>query len=201
METEESNIKRIMLILLKDFSRAHTITSLARDLKLTRVGIWKILKKLESNKYINLKSVGSGKTNMYLMNINWDNIIVEKALVLYLTEEAAKQRRWRVNFADLEQEADFLVLYGSILKFPKEANDIDILSVAKKSRFVQIQKKVDRIQKTQSKKIHSINFTENEFKEELKKSNKAFIDSIKRGAVLFGHENFVRFIKKGEKWI
>ena len=201
METEEPNIERIMLILLKDFSRAHTITSLARDLKLTRVGIWKILKKLESSKYINLKSVGSGKTNTYLMNINWDNIIVEKALALYLTEEAAKQRRWRANFADLEQEADFLILYGSILKFPKEANDIDILNVAKKSRFLQIQKKVDRIQKTQSKKIHSINFTENELKEELKKSNKAFIDSIKKGAVLFGHENFVKFIKNGEKWI
>lgn len=201
METEESNIKRIMLILLKDFSRTHTITSLARDLKLTRVGIWKILKKLESNEYINLKSVGSGKTNAYIININWNNIIVEKALALYLTEEAAKQRRWRANFADLEQEADFLILYGSILKFPKEANDIDILSVAKKSRFLQIQKKVDKIQKTQSKKIHSINFTENEFKEELKKSNKAFIESIKKGAVLFGHENFVKFIKNGEKWI
>lgn len=201
METEESNIKRIMLILLKDFSRTHTITSLARDLKLTRVGIWKILKKLESNEYINLKSVGSGKTNAYIINISWNNIIVEKALALYLTEEAAKQRRWRANFADLEQEADFLILYGSILKFPKEANDIDILSVAKKSRFLQIQKKVDKIQKTQSKKIHSINFTENEFKEELKKSNKAFIESIKKGAVLFGHENFVKFIKNGEKWI
>lgn len=195
METEESNVKRVMLILLKDFSRTHTITSLAKELKLTRVGIWKILKKLEGNKYIALQSVGSGKTNAYLMNINWDNIIVEKALVLYLTEEAVKQRRWRTNFADLEQEVDFLILYGSILKFPKEANDIDILGVAKKSRFLEIQKKVDRIQKTQSKKIHSINFTENEFKGELKKSNKAFIDSIKMGVVLFGHENFVKFVK------
>lgn len=201
MEIEESNIKRIMLILLKDFSRTHTITSLAGDLKLTRVGIWKILKKLEGNKYIALRSVGPGKTNTYLMNINWDNIVVEKALVLYLTEEAAKQRRWRTNFADLEQEVNFLILYGSILRFPKEANDIDILGVAKKSRFLEIQKKVDRIQKTQSKKIHSINFTEKEFKEELKKSNKAFIDSIKMGVILFGHENFVKFMKKREKWI
>ena len=201
METEESNIKRIMLILLKDFSRAHTITSLAGDLKLTRVGIWKILKKLEGNKYIALRSVGSGKTSTYLIDINWDNIIVEKALVLYLTEEAAKQRRWRANFVDLEQEVDFLILYGSVLKFPKEANDIDILGVAKKSRFLEIQKKSDRIQKTQSKKIHSINFTEKEFKEELKKSNKAFIDSIKMGVILFGHEKFVGFMKKREKWI
>ncbi len=196
METEESNIKRIMLILLKDFSRAHTITSLAKDLKLTRVGIWKILKKLEGNKYIALRSVGSGKTNTYLMNINWDNIIVEKALVLYLTEEAAKQRRWRANFADLEQEVDFLILYGSVLKFPKEANDIDIIGVAKEKRLAKINDMISKIQQTQNKKIHSINLTQKEFGQELKKPNKAYLDAIRKGVVLFGQENFIKFMKE-----
>ena len=196
METEESNIKRIMLILLKDFSRAHTITSLAKDLKLTRVGIWKILKKLEGNKYIALRSVGSGKTNTYLMNINWDNIIVEKALVLYLTEEAAKQRRWRANFAALEQEVDFLILYGSVLKFPKEANDIDIIGVAKEKRLAKINDMISKIQQTQNKKIHSINLTQKEFGQELKKPNKAYLDAIRKGVVLFGQENFIKFMKE-----
>ena len=59
-----------------------------------------------------------------------------------------------------------------------------------------IQQIIDKIQKTQSKKIHSLNFTEMEFQEELLKPNKAFIEAIKKGAILFGQDNFIQFMKK-----
>ena len=186
--------KEIVLMLFKDFTRKHTITSIAKELKLSRVGVWKILKKLEAQKYILIESVGSGKTGISIIKINLDNLLTEKVLSLYLTEESIKQRRWRVNFTELEKEVDFLILYGSIVNYPRKANDIDILGVAKKNKFVKIQTVLDKIQKTEDKKIHSINFTISEFKEELK-NNKAFINSIKNGIILFGQEDFIRFIK------
>jgi len=189
--------KKIMLVLFKDFTRKHTITSLAKELKLSRVGIWKVLKKLEAEKFILTESVGSGKTNTFIIKINWENVLVEKALALYLTEESVKQRRWRVNFAELEKELDSLILYGSIVNSPQQANDIDILGTAKKNKFVNIQKIIDNIQKTERKKIHAVNFTTSEFRKELQNKNKAFIDAIKKGIILFGQENFVKFIKNG----
>ena len=33
-----------------------------------------------------------------------------------------------------------------------------------------------------------------EFKDELKKQNKAYIDALKKGIILFGQDNFIKFI-------
>ena len=185
----DNPFKKAALLLFKDFSRTHTITSLAKELNMTRVGIWKKLKKLQSEQFIKLTSIGSGKTSISVADLNWENIIVEKSLALYLTEEALKQRRWQLNFADLEQVADFLILFGSVLHSPKEAKDIDMAIVSQKRKFI-------KIQKTEIKKIHAISFTEAEFKEELKKPNKALLDAIKKGVILFGQEKFVQFMKR-----
>ena len=195
MVTRDLTAKRVLLHALKDFTDTHTITTLARELGLSRVGIWKVLKKLEGEKYIILKTIGKGKTSTSMVTLNWSNPLVEKRLSFYLTEEALKQRRWQVNFGDLDRVTDYLILYGSILHSQQQANDIDILGITSKKNFIKIQNIIDKIQKTQSKKIHSLNFTDSEFKTELKKQNKTFIGAIKRGVVLFGQDKFIKFMK------
>ena len=181
--------------LLKDFAAKHTVSSISKEIGMTRVGVWKILKKLESEKFIILSQISSGKTSAYIMSLNWDNPLVEKTLAVLLAEESIKNQRWLANFSELEKRVDFLIIYGSILTSSKEANDIDIISVlSNKKNFIEIEKIVSITQKTQLKKIHSLNFTETEFKNELKKPNKAFIDAIKKGVVLFGQERFIKFI-------
>jgi len=191
-----NTVKKVLLLLLKDFSVTHTITSLANELHLSRVGGWKVIKKLEENNLIVVRPTGSGKTNTFLLKLNWDNVLVEKTLSLYLTEEALSQKRWKANFVELEGKMNFLILYGSILHFPQEAKDIDLVGISQKNKFVRIQQTIDKIQKTQSKKIHIINFTEMEFQEELLKPNKAFIETVKKGVILFGQDNFIQFMKK-----
>ena len=102
MEIDNSK-KKILLILLKDFTQNYTITSLAKELKITRTGTWKILKKLENQQLIILKPLGKGKTSTYNIKLNW-NQITEKTLSLYLTEEATKQARWVNNFEELKDK-------------------------------------------------------------------------------------------------
>ncbi|MFH1682572.1 MAG: HTH domain-containing protein, partial [Candidatus Woesearchaeota archaeon] len=101
--------QELLGILFKDFSNQHTITSLAKELKLSRVGMWKSIKKLEERGFVLLKSIGSGKTSVYKISLNWENILVRKNLALYLIEEALEPKRWRVNFAELEEKVDFLI--------------------------------------------------------------------------------------------
>lgn len=188
--------KKIILLIFKDFSADHTVTSIAEYVNLSRVGVWKILKKLESSNLITLEKIGKGKTSTYIPRLNIINPVVIKSIGLYLTEEAQEKKKWLFNFADLENEVDFLILYGSILR-SKTANDIDILTVvSKKKGFISLQKKIEEMQKTQEKKIHTINLTASELIIELNKKNYAFIDAIKTGIVLFGQENFIRFINK-----
>ncbi len=186
----------IMKYLFKNILGKITITQLSKETKLSRVGVWKTIKKMQSEKLINLSKVGSGKTSTYIISLNWDNILIEKKLSLSLTEDALKNERWLNNFAELKDKVEFLILYGSILHSPKEANDIDIMGViSDKKEFVNAEKIILKTQKTQLKKIHSLFFTKQELEEEINKSNKAFIDAIKKGIILFGQDKFIKFIK------
>jgi len=194
METAKSNTK-ILKILLKEFIINPTITFLAKEISMSRVGTWKILKKLEAEKLIILSPIGTGKTSAYSISLNWENPILEKTLTLALTEDAIRNQRWLSNFAELEDKVDFLLIYGSIIHSPKEANDIDILGVTNKNKFLDIEESIKKIQKTQIKKIHSVNFTQTEFKDEIEKPNKIFIDAIKKGIILLGQEKFIKFRK------
>ena len=187
----------ILKVLSKQFTIKWTITSLAKELNVSRVGIWKVLKKSEAEKLILLSPIGEGKTSILNINLNWENPILEKSLALILTEDAFKNQKWLNNFKELENKLDFLILYGSVIHSPKEANDIDILGVvSNKNNFLFIDENIKKIQKTQIKKIHSENFTQAEFKEEIRKPNKIFIDAIKNGVILLGQEKFIKFIKE-----
>ena len=194
MRLDKNRIK-ILKILLKNLAVESTITSLAKDLGITRVGTWKAIKRLESEKLIVLSHVGSGKTSVHTISLNWQNPLTEKNLILALTEDAEKNRRWIANFAELDNKVDFLIIFGSALTSPRDANDIDLLGVMHKNRFLEVDEIDKRIQKTQVKKIHILNFTPDEFRQELKKPNKVFIEAIKKGIILFGQEKFIRFIR------
>ena len=194
METENRTEDRVLSILLKEHFAMHTATSIAKYLNITRQGIWKTISKLAENKLISLESVGDAKTSAATMNLNWPNPITEKTLSLILTKESIKQQRWRVNFAELENNVTFLILFGSILNNQKEANDIDILAVVNKKKFKAVEEITAKAQQTQIKKIHLVDLTEREFSQELKKANNAYIDAIKKGVILYGQDNFIQFM-------
>jgi hypothetical protein len=199
MEIIANSTQRIMLAILKYISGPMTISMLEDVLKMSHVGIWKAIKKLESSKMITLKTAGNKKNSTYFIHLNWENPLVEKTLSLMLAHEVTNQRRWIVNFAEIENKVDFLILYGSILVNPQKANDIDLISiVSKKNIAMDIEKAIMKVQKTQVKPIHNIIFAPANLKYELKKPNVAFVSAIRDGVVLFGHDNFVKFIKELE---
>src|SRR3989338_8564479 len=193
MQASTTN-NEILKILAKESTTQPTITDLAREIGLTRVGMWKMLKKLESEKVILLSQIGSGKTSTYTVALNWGNPLVEKQLAVFFTEDALNYQRWLFSFAELEDKVEFLILYGSILHTPKKVNDIDLLAVvSRKERFIQIEETLQKIQKTQVKKIHLISVTPSELSEELKKQNRAYSEVIKKGVILFGQEKFIKY--------
>lgn len=188
--------ERIIMILLKEPFADHTAASLARTLNITRQGLWKVLNKLTQKKLIFIRPVAETKNSVMKITLNWGNPITEKTLSLLLTKESLNYERWRFDFADLENYASFLILFGSILKNPKEANDIDLLLVVKnKNVFNALSEKILKIQLTQLKKVHNIDLTNEEIISELSRPNKAYLDALKKGVVLYGQENFVNFIK------
>lgn len=188
--------RKLLCTLAKDFSSPHTASSLAQQLHMSRWGVWKIIKKLEKEELILLKSTGKGKTSTQTIQLNWKNTLTEKTIALALAQEAEIQKRWKFVFANLDQITDFVVLFGSILHSPQTANDLDIITVAKEKNLSKINNNLQVIQKTQEKKIHAHNLTDKEFRQELQKPNKIFWDALRRGIILFGQEKFIDLMRK-----
>ena len=195
METTISYPMRIALLLLKDFSTIHTITSIGKELGMTRSGIWKVLMKLKKENYITLET--TEEKSLLIPKINLRNELLEKYLDFALSKEAKEHERWIFNFTEVKGHVSFLIFYGSVLKSYAKAKDIDVIGIIPdRKKFKMLHESLDKIQKSESKRIHSINFTQSEFREELLKPNKAFVEAVKKGIVLFGQEEFIKFMKK-----
>lgn len=197
MKTKNKTADNILGILIKEPLADHSATSIARALGITRQGLWKTLNKLFKDKLISLKSVADTKKSAFNIKLNFENPITEKVISLLLTKESLNYERWRFNFSEVKDYSKFIILFGSILHSPKEANDIDLLIVADdKKDFHAISKIMLKLQQTQIKKIHFIDLSDNELKEELKiNKNRAYIDAFKKGIVLFGQDDYVKFIR------
>lgn len=197
MKTEnksEKTFERILKILAKEPFLEHTATTISETLGITRQGLWKTLNNLSKDKMISLKSIANTKRSTVKIELDFKNLLTLKTLSLILTKEALNYERWRFEFRELERYSNFIILFGSVLNKPKEANDIDILVVLEKKDFKDINDIKNKIQKTQAKEIHLIDLTKEEFKDELKKQNKAYTDALKKGIILFGQDNFIEFI-------
>ncbi len=200
METQEKTSEKIIRILAKEPLSEHTATSLARAIGISRQGTWKTLTKLSKNNLISLKSVANTKKSAFNITLNFNNSITIKTLSLLIEKETLKYERWRNNFNKLEKHTLFAILFGSILHSPKEARDIDILVVVRtKKDFKAVDSAIIEAQQAQIKKIHIIDLTKKELRAELNNKNKAYLDAIKKGVVLFGQENFIKFIEEISK--
>ena len=186
---------RIALLLLKDFSTMHTITSIGKELGMTRSGIWKVLMKLKKENYIILET--TEEKSLLIPKLNLRNELLEKYLDFALSKEAKEHERWIFNFTEAKEHVSFFILYGSVLKSYAKAKDLDVIGIIPdRKSFKKLHESLDKIQKSESKRIHTINFTESKFREELLKPNKAFVEAVKKGVVLFGQEEFIKFMRR-----
>jgi predicted nucleotidyltransferase len=195
METIKT-FDKILSILIKEPLTDHSATSLSKTLGITRQGLWKTLNKLSKEKLIYLNSIANTKKSAVNVKLNFNNPLTEKIVSVLLTKEALNYERWRFNFNEIKDYSKFMILFGSILNSPKEANDIDLLAIVNnKEDFAAIDKLMLKLQQSQLKKIHFIDLTGKEFKEEIEiNKNKAYIDALKKGVILFGQEDYVKFI-------
>ncbi len=190
METKE----KVLLELLKEGKK--TASELAEQLEKTRPGIWKSLNKLYDQELIVLNAVNSKKTSTRIANLNYKNPLTKKTLSLILTRQARDYQRWIDLFSKLEKYSKFVLLFGGVLNNLNKTKDIDVLIVSDKKNFKKIKEIITKIQKTQLKNIHCIQLTSKEFQEEINSKNKAYLDAVKKGIVLFGQDNFIKNMEK-----
>ncbi|MBN2422825.1 nucleotidyltransferase domain-containing protein [Candidatus Woesearchaeota archaeon] len=177
--------------LFKDFTKEYNPSSISAEVGKTRVGAYKSLKNLEKNNIVKSKKLG--KANFYYLRLGDE--YVKKHIELLLMEEARKKQRWIDEFKELCKYVKVVLLFGSVLKKPKTANDIDLLLIMNKDKNKQVNEIIKEKNTILIQKIHPLKQTEKDFIKNFKKNNKVLLTAVKEGIVLHGYEKYVELIK------
>lgn len=194
MVSLSENEQKVINFLVRNFTEKYNINQIAKKLKLSPRGSYKILYKLESQAVLKSENLG----NAIFYQLDYSKPLAIQLARLVLIEREIKPRI-KVIIEDLEPlkvVTKCAVLFGSILETAK-ANDIDLLLVLEKSRFSDMQKITDQINKISPKKIHSIIQTKSDLLNNIKKRDKIVIDVIKKGMILWGEDLIVDCIRNG----
>lgn len=186
--------KQILLILFKDFRTRYNARSLSLKIAMTPRGTLKALKALEKQKLVAAERFG--KAIQYTYNLR--SLLAKKTIELFLLEEAEfKYKRWMEEFKKFD-EADILILFGSIVRMERY-NDVDLLIVVKKKRYKALKKKIDEKNGILIKKIHPLFQTRRDLQENIKRKDPVIIDAIKTGIVLKGWTAFIEVMENVSK--
>ena len=183
---------RVMLKLFKDFSQDYNANSLSKKMEITPRGTLKILKKLKSKEL--LVSKQQGKAVFYKVNLN-DKYVSKIVETLLIAEARENAKRWIDEFRGIYGDTEIVLLFGSIIRNPKKASDVDVLFVFKKGKYKKIAHFVSDKNRILFKGIHEIPQTVDDLKENLSRKNKAIIDAINTGYVLFGEDKLIKVVK------
>jgi len=188
--------KEILYNITRDPNTSYTISHLAKQIKSSRVSIWKNIKTLVKMNLIIITYIGEGKSKTQIIKPNWENILLERLLLYYTTLDASEKEKWQYQFKDLENKCLYLILFGSMLINEKYALDIDILIISNKKNINKIDKQILELQKTSEKEIHATIMTPNEIKDVIKQKNNPIIDAIQKGIILYGQDIFISLLKE-----
>lgn len=188
------NEARVINLILRDFTRDYNINQIAKELKLSPRGAYKILKKLEKNEIVLPRKIG----NNIIYKINFKNSTTASLCQFVLTEKETTPytKVWINDLQQLRQFTDIAVLFGSVLTKERQANDIDILLVFEKNNLAKVQEQIEKINTIKPKKIHAIMQTKKDLINNLKNKDTALLEEIKTGMILWGENMLFEAIKK-----
>ena len=182
----------ILLILSKDFSTDYNANNITKKIGITPAGAFKAMKNLEKKGLITGKKMG--KAVFYKVNLG-DYYTFRTVETLLINESKEKASRWINEFKDLFNHIEIVVIFGSIVKYPKKANDIDLLVVFRKEKNNLVNKIIDERRALSIKAIHLIKQTPEDLNRNLKNNDKVILSAIKNGYILCGYDKLLEVVK------
>jgi len=196
MASLTTNEAKTIEFLIRNFYKDYNINQLARELNISVGGIFKILKKLKTWDFLIEKRLG----NNVFYKINYDSQEALDACKFALTERKVDSyvKMWIKDLEILKKKTELAILFGSVLKRSRKARDIDILLVFKKRNLKDIEHMIDKINKIKSKKIHAVYQTKSDLIKNIKRRDKAILNEIREGVILWGRDFLVESVKNGQ---
>lgn len=194
MKDITNNEMLFVLLIFKSPETYYNANSIARHLGISSMGALKIARKLEKEGILTSKELGKAK--FYRLNVSNDYVMQYVRFLLKREAEQASPylKRWLVEIKKIKN-AHAAVLFGSILKKEKEANDIDVLLITDKKRFSKLEKEIDEINRINIKKLHPLYQTKEDLVKNIEKDDKPLLNAIK-GIVAFGEDAIIELLEK-----
>jgi DNA-binding Lrp family transcriptional regulator len=183
----------IILKILKNPEIEYNSNNLSKTMKITSMGVLKILKKLKENGILVSRKIG----NASIHKINWQNdyaVDYVKFLLKEETENALPYLKKWINEIKKIDEADVSIIFGSIINENK-SKDVDVLFVINDKKLNESRKKIEEVNKIKERRIHPIYQSLEELKNNIEKNDEITMKAIK-GIIAIGHEKFVELISK-----
>ncbi len=184
---------QFMLLLFKNPEKDYNAHTIAKELSMSSMGSLKIARRLEKEHLLNSKQFG--KAIFYKLTMN--NDYTNQYLCFLLKREAETAppyiKRWITEIKKIKN-AYVSILFGSVLRKQKEANDIDVLVITDQKRFEAVKKEIESINAINPKKIHPVYQTRKDFSENIKKGDKIVLDALK-GIIVYGEEILIKVMQ------
>src|SRR3989338_7126919 len=196
MATLPPKERETVLLLLKDYTTFYNANSISKILQISHVGAQKILKRLLQQNIVISRTIG--KSIIYKLNFADD--YVHSLVVFLLADEANHFKRWKEEFKELFKKDRVVLLFSSSVKDYAHANDIDLMIVLQNKEVTEVNAIIKKKEEMLPKKLHAIKLNHQDLLENVKKKDKAFIDIIKNGIILYGQDKYLEILKHTQKW-
>ena len=184
--------RETLLILFKDFAAYYNANSISKILRISHVGAQKIFKRLLKENLIKDRQIG--KSIIYSLKLE-DDYVCKLVSFLLADESNSKFKRWKEEFKALSKEGRIVMLFGSVIRNYAAARDIDIMVVIDKKDYKEVKKIINEKQELLPKALHTIEMTEKDLIDNIKKKQEAILDIVKSAIILYGQDKYVEVLK------
>lgn len=189
-----ANETKLLSYLFRHHREQSSINGLANKTRMTPKGAYKILKKLERDDIVVKKTIA----NADIYHLNFQSSKTEDIIKYVLKSESFPNSYVKVVQKDVEplQEfADAIIIFGSIMTKGLQAQDIDLLIIIDKKNLGFLQANIKEIESILPKKIHAVFQTKEDMRKNLQKQDTIVTAAIQKGFILWGYDVLYTLIK------
>ena len=188
------NGKTALKLIFTDFLTNYNSYNIKDKLGLSNAGSLKLLRSLSEKNLLVSKKMG----NAIFYKAHIINEYLLKLLELIFLDHSNQSsfvKGWIYDLKSLAPCTKAVFLFGSILKKGKEAGDVDVCIILRKSEdYKLLDSMIKKMNEQNRLKIHPLYLTEKDFKNKLKEKDKPLLEMIKNCVVVNGQELFVEVL-------
>ena len=178
MKEITDNEMRMVLSIVKSPKMEYNSFNLAKLLGMSAMGSFKIAQRLEKEGILESKKMGNAK----FLRVRMEDDYAYQYVKFLLKREAAIAPPYvRVWIDDIRgfKNAHAAVLFGSILRKGKDANDIDVLFVVDMKNYRALKKEIDELNDIRTKRIHPMYQVPEDIKKNILKEDPPLLNALK----------------------